>query len=92
MLDERIAYTCLVLSSTSFGQKCIRNIADAEWNELKLHLKISMRPCEIEQEAMRIGELLAKKLLSLKPVVKTRRSYKRVGLKKTSKLFQGLTM
>jgi hypothetical protein len=33
-----------------------------------------------------------KKLLSLKPVVRTRRSFNRAGLKKQQKSFQGLAM
>jgi hypothetical protein len=36
--------------------------------------------------------LRGKKLLSLKPVVRTRRSYKRAGLIKRQKSFQGLAM
>jgi hypothetical protein len=35
---------------------------------------------------------MAKKLLSLKPVVRTRSSYKRAGLIKQQKSFQGLSM
>jgi hypothetical protein len=35
---------------------------------------------------------MAKRLLSLKPAVRTGRSYKRVGLRKQQKSFQGLAM
>jgi hypothetical protein len=38
------------------------------------------------------AKINGKKLLSLKPVVSTRRSYKRVGLTKRQKFFQGLAM
>jgi hypothetical protein len=35
---------------------------------------------------------MAKKFLSLKPVVRTRRSYNRAGIMKRQKSFQGLAM
>jgi hypothetical protein len=35
---------------------------------------------------------MGKKLLSLKPVVRTQRSYKRAGLKEQEKSFQGFAM
>jgi hypothetical protein len=37
-------------------------------------------------------DIIGKKLLSLKPVVRTRRSYKTAGLIKQQKSFQGLAM
>jgi hypothetical protein len=39
-----------------------------------------------------IHKLMAKKLFSLKPVVRARRSYQRVGLEKRQKSLQGLAM
>jgi hypothetical protein len=36
--------------------------------------------------------IIGKKLLSLKPVLRTRRSYKRAGLTKRQKSFKGLVM
>jgi hypothetical protein len=36
--------------------------------------------------------IIGKKLLSLKPVIRTRRSYRRAGLIKRQKSFQGLAM
>ena len=41
--DKKIVYTSLAPScNLSFGQRCIRNKAGAEWNELPLYLKSFM--------------------------------------------------
>jgi hypothetical protein len=42
--------------------------------------------------ALLINDIIGKKLLSLKPVVRTRRSYNRAGLIKKQKSFQGLAI
>jgi hypothetical protein len=44
------------------------------------------------EAAPKIGEIVGKKLLSLNPVVRTRKSYKSAGLIKRQKSFQGLAM
>jgi hypothetical protein len=46
----------------------------------------------ISHGSLIIEDIIGKKLPSLKPVVKTRRSYNRAGLTKQQKSFQGLAM
>jgi hypothetical protein len=44
------------------------------------------------ERSQMISYIIGKKLLSLKPVVRTRSSYNRAGLIKQQKSFQGLAM
>jgi hypothetical protein len=46
----------------------------------------------IQHTLRKTANINGKKLLSLKPVIKTRRSYKRAGLKKRQNSFKGLAM
>jgi hypothetical protein len=46
----------------------------------------------IQHLLRKTANIIGKKLLSLNPVVRTRRSYKAAGLRKQQKSFQGLAM
>jgi hypothetical protein len=56
------------------------------------YVKWVIDTCTAHNDSGHYYKTISKKLLSLKPVVRTQRSYKRAGLIKRQKSFQGLTM